>query len=113
MIFDTAINIFHDKFKYIRYGIQKMRNNIKISPLEYGYYREYSKWSLVARSSCICMMLKTIKSTVLCTISSYDNTAIIIKYVSTRDWSEIVEILRFKINLAISFIQKNPLECIG
>ena len=38
---------------------------------------EYSKWSLVTRSSCRCMMLKSIKSTVLCTISSYDNTAII------------------------------------
>ena len=38
---------------------------------------EYSKWNLVTRSSCICYMLKTIKSTVLCTISSYDNTAII------------------------------------
>ena len=35
---------------------------------------------------------------------------------NSRDWSEIVwlpEILRFKINLAISFIRKNPLECIG
>ena len=35
---------------------------------------EYNKWSLVAMSS---LMLKTIKSTVLCTISSHDNTAII------------------------------------
>ena len=35
---------------------------------------------------------------------------------NSRDWSEIVwllEILHFKINLAISFIRKNPLECIG
>ena len=35
---------------------------------------------------------------------------------NSRDWSEIVwlpEILRFKIDLAISFIRKNPLECIG
>ena len=35
---------------------------------------------------------------------------------NSRDWSEIIwllEILRFKINLAISFIQKNQLECIG
>ena len=35
---------------------------------------------------------------------------------NSRDWSEIIwlpEISRFKINLAISFIQKNPLECIG
>ena len=34
----------------------------------------------------------------------------------SRDWSEIVwlpKISRFKINLAIGFIQKNPLECIG
>ena len=35
---------------------------------------------------------------------------------NSRDWSEIVwlpEISCFKINLAISFIKKNPLECIG
>ena len=35
----------------------------------------------------------------------------IIKYVNSRDWSEIVwlpKILRFKINLVIGFIQKNP-----
>ena len=35
---------------------------------------------------------------------------------NSRDWSEIVwlpEISCFKINLAISFIRKNPLECIG
>ena len=35
---------------------------------------------------------------------------------NSRDWSEIVwllEILHFKISLAIGFIRKNPLECIG
>ena len=35
---------------------------------------------------------------------------------NSRDWSEIVwlpEISCFKINFAISFIRKNPLECIG
>ena len=35
---------------------------------------------------------------------------------NSRDWSEIVwlpKISRFKINLAIGFIRKNPLECIG
>ena len=35
---------------------------------------------------------------------------------NSRDWSEILwlpEISRFKINLAIGFIRKNPLECIG
>ena len=29
---------------------------------------------------------------------------------NSRDWSEIVEISRFKINLAISFIRKKPAE---
>ena len=35
---------------------------------------------------------------------------------NSKDWSEIVwlpEISHFKINLAISFIRKNLLECIG
>ena len=35
---------------------------------------------------------------------------------NNRDWSEIAwhpEILHLKTNLAIGFIQKNPLECIG
>ena len=35
---------------------------------------------------------------------------------NSRDWSEIIwllEISRFKINLAISFIRKKTLECIG
>ena len=35
---------------------------------------------------------------------------------NSRDWSEIIwlpEISRFKINLSISFIRKNSLECIG
>ena len=35
---------------------------------------------------------------------------------NSRDWSEIVwlpKISHFKINLAIGFIRKNPLECIG
>ena len=39
----------------------------------------------------------------------------VLHVLNSRDWSEIVwlpEISHFKINLAISFIRKNPLKCI-
>ena len=65
MIFDTAINVsMINTSDNVWNNSKNMKNDIKIS-------------HKTPMSNCICMMLKTIKSTVLCTISSYDNTAII------------------------------------
>ena len=56
-----------------------------------------------------------VRITYVCTMSIM-HISLSTLVLNSRDWSEIVwlpEISRFKINLAISFIRKNPLECIG
>ena len=67
-----------------------------------------------ANSNIITMYIATLQ--IICMRAHNYAISLSTLVLNSRDWSEIVwlpEISCFKINLAIGFIRKNPLECIG